>query len=33
MKTKLKQAYMRTAETFAELSHARRLHEIGRAHV
>ena len=26
MKTKLKQAYMRTAETFAELSHARRLH-------
>lgn len=26
MKTKLKQAYMRTAETFAELSYARRLH-------
>ena len=26
MKPKLKQAYMRTAETFAELSHARRLH-------
>jgi dCMP deaminase len=26
VKTKLKQAYMRTAETFAELSHARRLH-------
>jgi dCMP deaminase len=26
MKTKLKQAYMKTAETFAELSHARRLH-------
>ncbi len=26
MKTKLKQAYMETAETFAELSHARRLH-------
>jgi dCMP deaminase len=26
MKEKLKQAYMRTAETFAELSHARRLH-------
>ena len=26
MKTKLKQAYMQTAETFAELSHARRLH-------
>ena len=26
MKTKLKLAYMKTAETFAELSHARRLH-------
>jgi dCMP deaminase len=26
MKVKLKQAYMKTAETFAELSHARRLH-------
>ena len=26
MKTKLKDAYMKTAETFAELSHARRLH-------
>ena len=26
MKEKLKQAYMQTAETFAELSHARRLH-------
>ena len=26
MKNKLKQAYMKTAETFAELSHARRLH-------
>ena len=26
MKEKLKRAYMRTAETFAELSHARRLH-------
>ena len=26
MKTKYKQAYMKTAETFAELSHARRLH-------
>ena len=26
MKTKLKEAYMKTAETFAELSHARRLH-------
>jgi dCMP deaminase len=26
MKDKLKQAYMKTAETFAELSHARRLH-------
>jgi dCMP deaminase len=26
VKTKLKQAYMKTAETFAELSHARRLH-------
>ena len=26
MKQKLKQAYMRTAEIFAELSHARRLH-------
>ncbi len=26
MKPKLAQAYMRTAETFAELSHARRLH-------
>jgi dCMP deaminase len=26
MKQKLKQAYMKTAETFAELSHARRLH-------
>jgi dCMP deaminase len=26
MKTKLKQAYMTTAETFAELSHAKRLH-------
>jgi dCMP deaminase len=26
VKAKLKQAYMRTAETFAELSHARRLH-------
>ena len=26
MKTKLKSAYMKTAETFAELSHARRLH-------
>jgi dCMP deaminase len=26
MKTKLKQAYMKTAETFAELSHAKRLH-------
>jgi dCMP deaminase len=26
MKSKLVQAYMRTAETFAELSHARRLH-------
>ena len=26
MKPKLKQAYMKTAETFAELSHARRLH-------
>jgi dCMP deaminase len=26
MKTKLKAAYMETAETFAELSHARRLH-------
>ena len=26
MKTKLKEAYMTTAETFAELSHARRLH-------
>ena len=26
MKPKLLQAYMRTAETFAELSHARRLH-------
>ena len=26
MKTKLKNAYMKTAETFAELSHARRLH-------
>ena len=26
MKEKLKQAYMKTAETFAELSHARRLH-------
>jgi dCMP deaminase len=26
MKTRLKQAYMKTAETFAELSHARRLH-------
>lgn len=26
MKTKLKEAYMRTAETFAGLSHARRLH-------
>jgi dCMP deaminase len=26
VKQKLKQAYMKTAETFAELSHARRLH-------
>ena len=26
MKIKLKEAYMKTAETFAELSHARRLH-------
>lgn len=26
MKNKLKRAYMKTAETFAELSHARRLH-------
>ena len=26
MKPKLKEAYMKTAETFAELSHARRLH-------
>ena len=26
MKQKLKRAYMKTAETFAELSHARRLH-------
>lgn len=26
MKEKLKQAYMKTAETFAELSHAKRLH-------
>ncbi len=26
MKSKLKEAYMKTAETFAELSHARRLH-------
>jgi dCMP deaminase len=26
MKPRLLQAYMRTAETFAELSHARRLH-------
>ena len=26
MKTKLKEAYMKTAETFAHLSHARRLH-------
>lgn len=26
MKQKFKQAYMKTAETFAELSHARRLH-------
>jgi len=26
LKDKLKQAYMKTAETFAELSHARRLH-------
>ena len=26
MKDKLKRAYMKTAETFAELSHARRLH-------
>ena len=26
MKDKLKQAYIKTAETFAELSHARRLH-------
>jgi len=26
MKDKLKKAYMKTAETFAELSHARRLH-------
>jgi len=26
VKEKLKQAYMKTAETFAELSHARRLH-------
>ncbi len=26
MKNKFKQAYMRTAQTFAELSHARRLH-------
>lgn len=26
MKPKLLQAYMKTAETFAELSHARRLH-------
>ncbi len=26
MKAKLKEAYMKTAETFAELSHARRLH-------
>jgi dCMP deaminase len=26
MKSKLKKAYMKTAETFAELSHARRLH-------
>lgn len=26
MKTKLKEAYMKTAEIFAELSHARRLH-------
>ena len=26
MKLKLKEAYMKTAETFAELSHARRLH-------
>ena len=26
MKQRLKQAYMKTAETFAELSHARRLH-------
>ena len=26
MKTKFKEAYMKTAETFAELSHARRLH-------
>jgi dCMP deaminase len=26
MKSKLKQAYMKTAETFAELSYARRLH-------
>jgi len=26
MKQKLKEAYMKTAETFAELSHARRLH-------
>lgn len=26
MKNKLKEAYMKTAETFAELSHARRLH-------
>jgi dCMP deaminase len=26
VKTKLKEAYMKTAETFAELSHAKRLH-------
>ena len=26
MKSKLVKAYMKTAETFAELSHARRLH-------
>jgi dCMP deaminase len=26
MKTKLKEAYMKTAETFADLSHAKRLH-------
>lgn len=26
MKTKLKEAYMKTAETFADLSHAQRLH-------